>query len=1095
MKKRFLQFGMTAKAVMIALLLGVAGKTYAYDFSAVCETGQTLYYNITDEENRYVELTYPGERQNPWPNSVVKPTGNIVLPTQVTYEGINYAITSIGQFAFYSCNGLTGSLNVPITVNSIGTGAFLACRGFTGNLIISNSVVEIGNSAFSNCSGFTGDLNIPNTVTKIGDNAFAYCSGFTGNLNISNSLTIIENYTFASCNGFTGDLIIPNSVTFIDYWAFAGCSGFSGSLTIPDSVTEIGEGAFSDCDGFSGCLTIGNQMRTIGQGAFSNCSGFSSLDLGDSVTTIGGGAFGGCCGISGILTIPNSVVSISYGAFYGCSGISSITIPASVSDLSNDAFNGTGWYNSQTNGILYLDNCCLGYKGEQPTGSLIIQEGTRLIANRAFSDCTQIVGTLTIPNSMVSIGESAFFFCIGFTGSLIIPNSVTTIKDNAFQACQGFDGTLVISNSVLEIGNYAFGGCNFTGILTIPNSVITIGEGAFSVCNGFDGLDLGTSVETIGYHSFAESIGFTGTLVIPNSVKTIEREAFYGCQGITSITLGNSITSITGNPFEGTGWYNNQSNGVLYLDGWCLGRKGMDPEGELKLCEGTKHICNEAFYGCSGINSVIIPNSMISIGWQAFIYCENLNSLTIGNSISSIGSGAFHSSNHNLACLTILAETPPFLDYLAFDNEIKAIPVCVPYGTSESYLATNGWSDFTNYQEIAYNSIPAHSQNGGWNFIASPLAEDTAPTEIYDMLPTTGTYDLYRFDQTENAEWRNYKANNFNLVNGQGYLYANAEDVNLIFKGTFNEDETKNVGLVYDANAYFAGWNLVGNPFPVNAYANKSYYTMNEDGSAIEPVAVSMETAIPACTGVMVKAENTGESVTFSKTAPETQGQNNGSLQIAVAQANTRGASTSSAAILDKAIVSFNEGDELGKFVFNKDNAKLYIPQGNEEYAIAYAAKLGEMPLNFEASENGEYTISIKAENAEFDYLHLIDNLTGTDIDLLPLCKGGKGDSQPATYTFTAKTTDYASRFRLVFSVSGDADSDDDTPFAFVNNGEIVITTGVSDATLQIVDVMGRFVYQGNVMNRVSTDEMTKGVYVIRLIKGDDVKTQKMVIE
>lgn len=369
------------------------------------------------------------------------------------------------------------------------------------------------------------------------------------------------------------------------------------------------------------------------------------------------------------------------------------------------------------------------------------------------------------------------------------------------------------------------------------------------------------------------------------------------------------------------------------------------------------------------------------------------------------------------------------------------------------------------------------------------------------MLPTTGTYDLYCFDQTENAEWRNYKANNFNLVNDQGYLYANAEDVNLVFKGTFNEDETKNVGLVYDANAYFAGWNLVGNPFPCNAYANKSYYTMNEDGSAIEPVAVSMETAIPACTGVMVKAENTGESVTFSKTAPETA-VNQGVLQIVLSQLNPEpvegskgGVSTSSTTVLDKAIVSFNEGDELGKFVFNKDNAKLYIPQGNEEYAIACAEKQGEMPLNFEATENGEYTISIKAENAEFDYLHLIDNLTGADIDLLPLCKGGKEDSQPATYTFTAKTIDYASRFCLVFSVSGDADGDDGAPFAFVNNGEIVITTGVSDATLQIVDVMGRFVYQGDVMDRVSTDEMTKGVYIIRLIKGDDVKTQKMVIE
>ena len=367
---------------------------------------------------------------------------------------------------------------------------------------------------------------------------------------------------------------------------------------------------------------------------------------------------------------------------------------------------------------------------------------------------------------------------------------------------------------------------------------------------------------------------------------------------------------------------------------------------------------------------------------------------------------------------------------------------------------------------------------------------------MLNLLSEDGGYDLYQFDQSAaDEEWRNYKVDSFNLFNGRGYLYARAVDVNLVIGGDFNEDETKEVSLDYDAGKPFAGWNLVGNPFPAGAYINRSYYVMNATGSGIEPMAISFSIPVPVCTGVMVKAEATGESVTFSKTAPETQGQNNGSLQIAVAQANTRGASTSSAAVLDKAIVSFNEGDELGKFVFNKDNAKLYIPQGNEEYAIAYAAKQGEMPLNFEATENGEYTISITSENAEFDYLHLIDNLTGADIDLLPLCKGGKGDSQPATYTFTAKTTDYASRFRLVFSVSGDADGDNDTPFAFISNGEIVITTGVSDATLQIVDVMGRVVYQGNVMNRVSTDEMTKGVYVIRLIKGNDVKTQKMMIE
>ena len=84
MKKRFLQFRMMAKAVMIALLLGVAGKMYAYDFSAVCETGQTLYYNIIDAENHYVELTCPDN--NGW-SDYTKPIGNIVLSESVQYDG------------------------------------------------------------------------------------------------------------------------------------------------------------------------------------------------------------------------------------------------------------------------------------------------------------------------------------------------------------------------------------------------------------------------------------------------------------------------------------------------------------------------------------------------------------------------------------------------------------------------------------------------------------------------------------------------------------------------------------------------------------------------------------------------------------------------------------------------------------------------------------------------------------------------------------------------------------------------------------------------------------------------------------------------
>ena len=296
-------------------------------------------------------------------------------------------------------------------------------------------------------------------------------------------------------------------------------------------------------------------------------------------------------------------------------------------------------------------------------------------------------------------------------------------------------------------------------------------------------------------------------------------------------------------------------------------------------------------------------------------------------------------------------------------------------------------------------TIPGYGTGAGnYRFIASPLSENTAPATVEGM--TVGTnYDLYRFDQGEALEWQNYKAHadDFMLVNGQGYLYANAEEVNLVFKGTFNEDVTKEESLVYDTGKDCAGWNLVGNPFPTQAYVDRSYYVMNEEGTAIEPVTLSAGTAIPVCTGVMVKAENTGETVVFSRT-PSSKSAINGSLQITVVQEGVNAA-------YDKAIVSFNEGEELEKMVFNEGKVKLYIPKDGKDYAIAYAQKQEEIPLYFKTTENGNYTLKIYLEGLEMGYLHLIDTKIGAEVDLL----------QTPSYTFEAQSSDDAVRFKLVF--------------------------------------------------------------------------------
>ena len=107
--KRSLQLRKRFFALLLVLGLGM-GMAYASDFSAVCTTGQTLYYNIIDNTNHYVEITYPGRNfWEPW-DGYIEPTGSITLPSSVTYNNVTYTVKAIGEYAFYECSGLTGSI-------------------------------------------------------------------------------------------------------------------------------------------------------------------------------------------------------------------------------------------------------------------------------------------------------------------------------------------------------------------------------------------------------------------------------------------------------------------------------------------------------------------------------------------------------------------------------------------------------------------------------------------------------------------------------------------------------------------------------------------------------------------------------------------------------------------------------------------------------------------------------------------------------------------------------------------------------------------------------------------------------------------------
>ena len=411
------------------------------------------------------------------------------------------------------------------------------------------------------------------------------------------------------------------------------------------------------------------------------------------------------------------------------------------------------------------------------------------------------------------------------------------------------------------------------------------------------------------------------------------------------------------------------------------------------------------------------------------------------------------------------------------DAEILPVGDPVEYNVSGITAYTNGirfGGDFYyNPDRNIKRTITGYGdEDGKWAFIASPVNSDIAPTAVTNLIgaqiQTTPSvlydYDLFRLNS---EEWENYvqHTEGFNIVNGNGYLYATKTTKNLVFSGIFNTDDSKTVELSQ-------GFNLVGNPFAVNAYVSKPFYQMNDTGTDIEPIDnydTYSPVTIPPCTGIVVRASGADE-VTFSTSAPQQQSSaNNGNLQMTLTKAGVR-----SDAVQDKAIVSFNEGSQLEKFVFNERHAKLYIPQYGEDYAIAFSDMSGEVPLNFKANEIGRYTIGFNFENVKGVRIQLIDKIEDRITDLKAI------DS----YTFMGSSIDRSDRFTLVFT-----QVETDGVFAYQSGNDIIVS---GEGELQVFDVMGRMVKTQHI-NGVQTVEKPEqtGVYIFKL----NGKSQKIVVK
>lgn len=539
---------------------------------------------------------------------------------------------------------------------------------YSGNVVIPESVVyeektydvtSIGGYAFYGCSDLTSVV-IPNSVTKIGWNAFCNCDSLTS-VTIGNGVASIDEDAFYNCISLNS-ITIPSSVASISEGAFSGCRGLN-TIKVEDGNAEY--------DSRNECNAI---IRTSSNTLITGCK---TTVIPNSVTSIGNYAFYGCSGLSSIM-IPDSVTSIGNFPFYGCSDLMSIEIPKSVTSIGNHAFEESGWYNSQPDGLLYLDDCLLGNKGEnKPSGSVVIKEGTRLVANNAFSDCSGLT-SVTIPNSVKSIGSWAFRYCSGLTSIVSEIVSPFEILDNVFY-CNDADiyatATLTVPADTKSAYQSTAGWNKFQNIVEAS----VIGK-EFEV----DGIRyiVGEN-KTVSVISKTEK--YAGNIVIPDQVEyngdnyavtSIAQSAFEGCVEMTSVSIPNSVTVIGESAFEG-----------------CTGLSSVViPNSLTKIDEGT-------FYSCTGLKSIDIPDGVITIGQGAFSKCSSLTSVTIAGSVTSIDNNAFYDCI-NLHQIISEIENPFAINKSVFYNGVyTTATLFVPIGTKAAYRSTAGWSSFQNIVE------------------------------------------------------------------------------------------------------------------------------------------------------------------------------------------------------------------------------------------------------------------------------------------------------------------------------------------------------------------------------------------------------------
>lgn len=723
------------KMLFLLAFVALSLTTWAqrYDF----QEGQ-FYYSINRDRPSEVSVARNDDSYSSF-------TGELIIPSTVTYGGYTYTVTGISERAFNSCSGVT-SVSIPSSMITIEWAAFEETAFYNDPSNWVDNALYVDNCLIAVKPEVAGETyEIAEGTRVIGEGAFYKCSSLTS-VTIPSSVISIGYGAFADCTSLTS-VSIPSSVMYIGSEVFDGTALYNDASNWVDNVLYVDNCLIETKRDISGTYNIAEGTKVIAESALSSCKSLTSITIPSSVIGIGRYAFPSSVVLTDIQVESGNTAYLSengilYNAdqtvllcYPGGKKDRTLTIPANVRSFGYDAFDNNSYLDTiKWNAVNFTDFSYNIFPDWPYVSTLVIGEGVEHIPAYLCNEFSSSLRSLTIPSTVTSVGQDAFAGCGNLTvyknySQLRLPDFLITNSPNLKELVSPITGfyffsledlssitglkSLIVHSAgeyynriydcILSFANLQQNTLTCFDIESISTYYDTfIPDKCFLDFTLLETAKVPNNLVSIGYRAF-ENCRVLQEFTIPASVNEIGESAFENCRMLQEITIPASVNEIYDSAFE-----NCRSLSAVHFGG-STEEQADDPAAS--QC-ALQRIGNWAFYNCHQLQELNIPEGVTEIGDAAFYGCSYLEDLVLPSSLQTIGDNCF-SLCSKLERIIVNAAIPPAIEAKTFYEVNRSIPVYVPKGSLEAYKADTYWSEFRLLDDDPATVLSPEADNSG----------------------------------------------------------------------------------------------------------------------------------------------------------------------------------------------------------------------------------------------------------------------------------------------------------------------------------------------------------------------------------------------